>query len=634
MFISEAPSSPTEKRPLIDDEPVRKNPVHDGEPVRKNSSTGDVMPSDRWQHPKVQVLLSRFHNIEPSGVGKKVICPSHPDVVASLTIDLDLVAGRILLCCHAGCDTATILKALGYTKENGEPDWSALFLHELIGGRRCIAKYDYIDEHGRLLYQKLRFEPKTFSLRQPTPQGDWYPMLSPGLRRVVYHLDEIQGQPVVFIPEGEKDVDRLRSIGLIATCNDSGASKNSQRPKWMAAHSSQLKEAGVESIVVLADNDDAGRAHAASVAQSCTAAGMQAKVIHLAGLTEHGDVSDWLDRGHTRHELETIVAAAPVVECEAGAAPATVAAQQQDDEDAERRLRSFNVDQQQHSKIRDAVIQEIIEQNDPPSLYINGGALVEVRTVDDQCKLHPFLTPGDLINVLYDLAYWWRGTKQVKATEPPAGIARAILEHKNLQKLPALNRIVECPVFGPDGRFQTRPGYHPSSRTYYAPKPGFVVPDVPESPSPAEINRAKSLILDDVFVDFPFDGPVNGQAERAHAVALMLLPFSRNLINGPTPLHLSEAPTPGTGKTLLVEMALYPALGRLIQRAVEATNSDEWRKKLFAILLEGPAAILIDNVQEHVKSGALSAGLRAIPPTTESSVSRRWRSQSIWRSGQ
>jgi hypothetical protein len=66
--------------------------------------------------------------------------------------------------------------------------------------------YRYCDEGGRHLYDVVRFEPKDF--RQRRADRTWK---MDGVRRVVYRLPEMQGKSVVYIPEGEKDVDRLRA---------------------------------------------------------------------------------------------------------------------------------------------------------------------------------------------------------------------------------------------------------------------------------------------------------------------------------------------------------------------------------------------------------------------------------------
>src|ERR1700733_16033481 len=38
-------------------------------------------------------------------------CPVHPDRTQSLTVKQ--APGKALVCCHAGCETATVVKALG-----------------------------------------------------------------------------------------------------------------------------------------------------------------------------------------------------------------------------------------------------------------------------------------------------------------------------------------------------------------------------------------------------------------------------------------------------------------------------------------------------------------------------------------
>ena len=79
-----------------------------------------------------------------------------------------------------------------------------------------------------------------------------------------------------------------------------------------------------------------------------------------------------------------------------------------------------------------------------------------------------------------------------------------------------------------------------------------------------------------MIADFPFVD----EADQAHATSMMLQPFARDLIAGPTPLHLIEKPEPGTGATLLATAALYPALGRPAKAFTEAGNEEEWRKRI------------------------------------------------------
>ena len=190
---------------------------------------------------------------------------------------------------------------------------------------------------------------------------------------------------------------------------------------------------------------------------------------------------------------------------------------------------------------------------------------------------------------------------------PPLIVAQNLLADPEMP-LPVLERVVEVPVLAPDGTVHEQPGYDPSSRCFYAPTRGLDVPPVSERPTAGDLAHAKELILDDLIGDFPFVT----DAERAGAVAFLLEPFVRVLIDGSTPLYLFEAPTPGTGKTLLVEALAVPTLGsRRLTLMAEARDPDEWRKRLTAKLRNAPAFLVIDNLRRALDAGALAMTLTA-----------------------
>jgi hypothetical protein len=116
---------------------------------------------------------------------------------------------------------------------------------------------------------------------------------------------------------------------------------------------------------------------------------------------------------------------------------------------------------------------------------------------------------------------------------------------------------------------------------------------VPAAPSRSEIEQGLQLV-GEVLADFPFTGP----AEAAHGVALFLLPYVRDLIDGQTPLHLVEKPSPGTGATLLVECLMLPATGRPVPAMGAPRDDAEMGKRLTAMLRRGAPAIFIDNIPE------------------------------------
>jgi putative DNA primase/helicase len=248
-------------------------------------------------------ILDRLEGVRPTAAGWQARCPSHDDTDASLSISLG-DDGRTLCYCHAGCKTADVVRAAGLTMKSLMPTNG----HQLLdsnnsngsGKSRIVQVYDYLDEAGALVRQVCRFaEPKDF--RQRAPDGSWKVK---GLRVTPYRLPDIVGNPsvTVWVPEGEKDCDRLASVGLVATCNAMGAGK------WRKAHAEPLKG---RTVVVLPDNDDPGRVHAQQVAASCKAAGASVKILELPGLPDKGDVSDWLDAGHTSDELIALAEAAP-----------------------------------------------------------------------------------------------------------------------------------------------------------------------------------------------------------------------------------------------------------------------------------------------------------------------------------
>jgi hypothetical protein len=83
------------------------------------------------------------------------------------------------------------------------------------------------------------------------------------------------------------------------------------------------------------------------------------------------------------------------------------------------------------------------------------------------------------------------------------------------------------------------------------------------------------------------------------------------MIDGPTPLHLFDAPTEGTGKTLLVQAATLVATGRPVEGMPECAESEEWRKRLTATLAEAPVYVFLDNINRWLDSSQLASAITA-----------------------
>lgn len=212
-------------------------------------------------------------------------CPAHDDDAPSGSIR-EGDDGRALVTCYAGCDTRDIVDALG------------LEMRDLFGEPRVVAEYTYTDEAGAPLIRVQRYEPgfdgerKTF--RQFHWDGEaWWPGAK-GVRKVLYHLPLVLRSPRVYVVEGEKDADRLNQYltpgapvlpDEVATTGLGGAGK--WLPEWTEALAGK-------DVVIIGDNDDAGRKHVRLVEDALGDAPASITVRYPA---KGKDVSDHLDAG-------------------------------------------------------------------------------------------------------------------------------------------------------------------------------------------------------------------------------------------------------------------------------------------------------------------------------------------------
>jgi hypothetical protein len=218
----------------------------------------------------------------------------------------------VVIICHAGCDLEAVLVAANL-------DWTDLFGEESQrnGRAEIVGTYDYQDEDGHLLFQVIRYSPKSFRQRRPDGAGGWTWKLG-NVRRVPYRLPELTAGVAanrwIVVVEGEKDADRLVHAGFVATCNAGGAGK------FLPTFAPHFKGARV---AILLDNDGAACTHGEQVASMLHGVANEVRVVTLPGLGEHGDVSDWLNAGGSADELNRLILAAPTWEPQEPAGDAT-----------------------------------------------------------------------------------------------------------------------------------------------------------------------------------------------------------------------------------------------------------------------------------------------------------------------
>lgn len=257
-----------------------------------------------------------------------------------------------------------------------------------------------------------------------------------------------------------------------------------------------------------------------------------------------------------------------------------------------------------------AALRVLLARNKPPAVFIRGGALVRVGIDEDGRAGIQRLTPAMVRNRLDRCANWMstvtvKGVTTTKPVAPPKDVVDDLMALPSWPGVPALTGIVTAPVVSKEAVLLTSPGYHPSCCLYYHTTGLGELPD--SNPTAAAIDAAKRLLLDQLLGDFPFAD----DASKAHALALILEPFVRPLIDNPTPLYAIDAPCPGTGKTLLAMLGTGVFVPNGASVMVEGRNEDEWRKRITSTLLGGPAHILIDNIKQPLHSGVLSGALTA-----------------------
>lgn len=251
----------------------------------------------------------------------------------------------------------------------------------------------------------------------------------------------------------------------------------------------------------------------------------------------------------------------------------------------------------------DALVDMVKANPQYPPLYIKVGALSRVvcdeRGIYSSQEIKTPAMPG----LLSDAADWITIIDNEKTYKeinvfPPKDVAADVLSLADWPGIPPLGSIVNAPVFGKDGTLHSDPGYNELTQLYYT--GGVTVGDT--TPTPERVEWAKHMLMTEMMGNFPF----KDEASRAHALSYLLSPFVREMINGPVPPTVFDAPTEGTGKSLLVNSCTYIFLGHDAPTMSDTQDDEEWRKRITSQLLSGATHALIDNINREVDSGVLA----------------------------
>lgn len=263
------------------------------------------------------------HGCDPkqNGKGFKAKCPAHNDRNPSLSIS-EGDDGRALVKCHSnkGCTTERIVKAIDLTMRDLMPVDSvdvdrtprskprskvvststpakqlfptvaeAVSHLEKSRGKRSNV-WTYTNADGNPVGVIVRWD-KSDGDKDILPvsrNGDGWIIGGMPTPRPLYSLPDLDTAIRVYVAEGEKAADALRSVGLTATTSPHGC-KSAKQAEWSPVAS--------KSVVILPDNDEAGAGYRDDVI-ACLSKLTPAPtvcVVELPDLPDRGDAFDFIE---------------------------------------------------------------------------------------------------------------------------------------------------------------------------------------------------------------------------------------------------------------------------------------------------------------------------------------------------
>jgi putative DNA primase/helicase len=190
-----------------------------------------------------------------------------------------------------------------------------------------------------------------------------------------------------------------------------------------------------------------------------------------------------------------------------------------------------------------------------------------------------------------------------KRVDPPKDVVKTLLGRGYSLKLPILVGVVNCPQMAADGRIIDQPGYDAETGIFFDPR-GATFPAIVANPMQADAEIATERLLR-LYHTFDF------QSEKDRAVALSLVLTRLARIGMATaPLHAYDAPTAGSGKSMIVDIASILATGERAAVFAQGPTLEEFEKRLSVQLMMGRQIIAIDNITQELDGDLLNQSKR------------------------
>jgi hypothetical protein len=239
-------------------------------------------------------------------------------------------------------------------------------------------------------------------------------------------------------------------------------------------------------------------------------------------------------------------------------------------------------------------------------IYQRGGELIRVTRLDYEVDdeginrkagsivLLP-VRSGWLIQAMARSAPWGKiDSGRHQPIDPPEKYTLGLLSRAGEWRFPQLVGVAAAPTMAMDGRILQEPGFDRLSGLLLDIKAG-AYPAVPPSPTMAEAEEALRFLLEPLR-GFPFVDAIS----KAVAVAAILTGLIRPSMNT-APLHAFDAPTAGTGKSLLTSLVGIIATGCEPAAINQGKDNEEDEKRLGAALRSGDLVLQIDNCVRPIR---------------------------------
>lgn len=185
--------------------------------------------------------------------------------------------------------------------------------------------------------------------------------------------------------------------------------------------------------------------------------------------------------------------------------------------------------------------------------------------------------------------------------DPPPIYARTLLA-RGEWSFPMLRGVVTAPTLARDGRIIEKPGFDAASGLLVDITPN-AFPSVPMSPTQDDALVALQRLC------HPLRGfPFVDDASKAVALAALLTSLVRLSLRT-APLHVYDAPTAGTGKSMLAEMTGLLATGVSPPALSQGKSEEEDEKRLSTIMFAGDPVIHLDNCERPISGDFLCSML-------------------------